>query len=259
LDFVRGVQEDAALAGFRFGDRGTHTSRTMMLAELSAALSSASPDAARVDYAAAIVDANCLGKPTLATRRLSSQRLGELYALDPGTAVFRILRRLWQIDEAGRPLLALLAALARDPLLRASAPAIVDLPAGGELQRDALRRAIRTAVRGRLNDATLDKVARNTASTWAQSGHLTGRTFKRRLLVLPTPAAVAFALWLAQTAGFRGEQLLTSPWVAVLDCSPSNARGEALEAKRLGLIDLRAAGDVLELGFDRLDPALARI
>ena len=110
----------------------------------------------------------------------------------------------------------------------------------------------------RLNDATLDKVARNAASTWAQSGHLVGRTFKRRRLVLPTPAAMAFALWLAQAAGFRGEQLLASPWVAVLDCSPSNARSEALEAKRLGLMDLRAAGDVLEFGFDRLDPALAR-
>ncbi len=246
-------------AGYRLGDRGTHTSRTMMLAELGQALHATGPDATRAEYSAAIVDDNCLGKPTLATRRLSSQRLGELYALDPGTPVFRILRRLWKIDEPGRPLLALLAALARDPLLRASVPAVIDLPPGAELQRDALRRAIRTVVGGRLNDATLDKVARNTASTWAQSGHLVGRTFKRRRLVLPTPAAVAFALWLAQTAGFRGEQLLTSPWVAVLDCSPSNARSEALEAKRLGLIDFRAAGDVVEFGLERLDPVPVKV
>ena len=229
-----------------------------MLAELGAALAAASPEAGRADYAAAIIGANCLGKPTASTRRLSKQRLGELYALDSAVPLFRVLRRLWTIDEAGRPLLALLASLARDPLLRATAPVIIGLPEGAELQRRETRAVLRATVDNRLNDATLDKVVRNTASSWTQSGHLEGRTFKIRRLVRATPATVAFALYLGHAAGFRGEELLASGWVAVLDCSVSSARDLAVDAKRFGLIDLRMAGDVIELGLERLDPAAGR-
>ncbi|MFN3565338.1 MAG: hypothetical protein ACK4V1_05050, partial [Burkholderiaceae bacterium] len=163
--------EAAARAGFRFGARGTHTSRTLMFRELSAALAATPVNGSKADYAAAIIDGNCLGKRTAATRRLSNQRLGELYALDPEVAVFRVLRRLWQSDEAGRPLLALLCALARDPLLAATAAPITELTPGAELQRDAVRTALREAAGDRLNEATLEKVIRNAAASWTQSGH----------------------------------------------------------------------------------------
>jgi len=254
-----GGPADAALkAGFRFGDLGTHSSRTIMLAELQAALAAAPPEAGRADYAAAIIEANCLGKPTASTRRLTNQRLGELYALDPAVPLFRVLRRLWAIDEKSRPLLALLASLARDPLLRATAPVIIALPEGAELQRREIRAALRATVDSRLNEATLDKVVRNTASSWTQSGHLEGRTFKMRRLVRATPVVVAMALYRGHAAGFRGEELLTSGGIAVLDCSVSSARDLAVDAKRFGLIDLRMAGDVIELGLERLDPAAGR-
>ena len=58
-------------------------------------------DASRADYVAAIVEHNCLGKPTSATRVLSAQRLSELYALDPDVPLFRIMRNLWRLDERG--------------------------------------------------------------------------------------------------------------------------------------------------------------
>src|SRR5690242_937712 len=80
--------------GFRFGDRGTHTSRTMMLDELRATLEATRENARRADYVTAIVEDNCLGKPTAATRVLSAQRLSELYALDPDVPLFRIMRAL---------------------------------------------------------------------------------------------------------------------------------------------------------------------
>jgi hypothetical protein len=109
-----------------------------------------------------------------------------------------------------------------------------------------------------MSAATLDKVLRNVSSSWTQTGHLQGRTFKFRQHVQAQPAAVAFALWLGEAVGFRGADLLSSGWIAVLDCTPSLARGLALEAKRAGLIDLRAAGDVFEVGLDRLDPGRGR-
>ncbi len=229
-----------------------------MLADLEAVSAAVPASGQRIDYASAIIGSNCLGKPTTATRRLASQRLRELYALDPEVPIFRILRRLWDLDSPSRPLLALLCSIARDPLLAATAAAVVPLADGAEFQRGAMKEAIRAAARERLNDSTLDKVARNAASSWAQSGHLQGRTFKIRRRVRATPVAVAFALYLANAAGFHGEDLLSSGWIKTLDCGGSCALDLAMEAKRMGLLDLRAAGDVLDLNLERLDPGSHR-
>jgi hypothetical protein len=253
-----GPPPGAAKLGFRFGDKGTHSSRTLMLAELEAVLAAAPGPVDRAAYGSAIIDGNCLGKPTASTRRISSQRLTELYAMDPFVVVFRVLRGLWDVDPKARPLLAMLAALARDPLFMASAAPVLSQPAGIEIQRAPIREALRKLVGERMNDDTLDKVVRNVSSSWTQTGHLTGRTFKHRQRVSAPPRAVAFALWLGNAAGFRGEELLTTGWIAALDCTATSARTLALEAKRIGLIDLRTAGDVVEFGLDRLDPGLGR-
>src|SRR5262249_10549032 len=108
--------------GFRCGDKGTHTSRTLMLAELTSVFEVCPPDAQRERYAEAVLDHNCLSKRTVVNRKLSLQRLSELYGLDPHILLFRVLRRQWELDDTGRPLLTLLAALARDPLLRLTVP-----------------------------------------------------------------------------------------------------------------------------------------
>lgn len=247
------------MVGFRFGAKGTHTSRTMMLEELTAVLLATPGGASREEFAAAIIDGNCLGKATAATRRLTNQRLGELYGLDPRIPLFRVLRRLWSIDAPGRPLLALQCAIARDPLLAATVTPVLALAPGSELQRDAIRAALRDAVDDRLSVATLDKVTRNAASSWEQAGHLVGRTFKKRALVKATAGSVAFGLYLGYSVGFRGALLFATGWVALLDCTPARARDLAVEAKRIGLIDLRIAGEVVDLALDRLDPTEGRI
>lgn len=255
---IAGAYPAAADVGFRFGAKGTHTSRTMMFDELRQVLQATPPDARRADYAAAIIDGNCLSKPTGATRRLTNQRLGELYGLDPAIPLFRVLRRVWDVEHEGRPLLALLSAMARDPLLAATCPAIVFLPPNADLQRDVMKSALRAVVGNRLNDSTLEKVCRNAASTWSQSGHLEGRTFKKRRIVVPSPAAVAFAIYLANAAGFRGAEIFSCAWLRVLDCDPSRARHLAVEAKRLSLLDLRMAGDIVDINLSRLDPHRGR-
>lgn len=239
-------------AGFRWGDRGTHTSRTIMLDELRAVLDSCAPDAGRDDYVSAIHDDNCLGKRTAATRRLSSQRLSELYGLDPGIPLFRVLRRCWQADREGRPLLAILLALARDPLLRASAPPVLRMRPGEELARQQMTDAIRHAIGDRLSDSTLDKVVRNAASSWTQSGHLRGRGRKTRQRVSPTAATSAFALLLSYLVGQRGKALFESLWAQVLDVPPGEIMHLAMDARRVGLMDMSQAGGVIDVGFSRL-------
>ena len=246
---------NAEAVGFRLGAKGTHSSRTIMLAELEAVLKAIPTDATHTDYASAIVEANCLLKATVATRRISVQRLRELYGLDPKLPLFRVLRRLWAIDPPGRPLLAVLAAVARDPLLAATSSAVVLIPTGTELQRSAMKTSLRDVAGDRLNEAILEKVCRNAASSWTQSGHLEGRTIKTRRRVTASAPVVAFALYLAFAAGFRGVGTFSSAWLRMLDCDPSQGRRLAAEAKRLDLIDLRMAGEVVELDTSRLDPA----
>jgi hypothetical protein len=225
-----------------------------MFSDLAAVLDACGAASKPVDYSAAIIGENCLGKATAATRRSSRQRLAELYALDPLTPLFRVMRRLWDQEVTSRPLLALLAALARDPLLRATAAPVLSLRGGEVLTRPPLIAALRDSVGARLNDGILDKVARNAASSWSQSGHLIGRTHKIRRPINASASAVAFALYLGEAAGFRGDELLASAWLRVLDADHVRAKELAIEARRIGLIDLRTAGDVLSLSLERLDP-----
>ena len=242
----------STLWGFRSGDRGTHTSRTMMLDELSHLLDAAPGDAVRDNYALAVVAHNCLGKRTAATRKLSLQRLTELYALDPQVILFRVLRNLWVRNETSRPLLALLLALARDPLLRATATAVVRTPYGNEFARQSMKDALVGVVGDRLNEATLDKVVRNAASSWTQTGHFRGRGRKTRQRVEATPAATTFTLLVGFAVGRRGRLLFEAPWTAVLDTSPDNLIDVAVDAKRLGLLELKQSGSMIDVSFPAL-------
>ena len=243
-------------AGLRFGDRGTHTSRTMMLRELTELLEVTPRDADHDAYVEAIVVENVLGKETTSNRRSTKQRLSELYGLDPQTPIFRVLLRLWDLDEAGRPLLALLCALARDPLLRATAATILPMTPGQELLRSDMTASITEGTGGRLKDSVTDKVARNAGSSWTQSGHLEGRVRKIRQPVRPTAGASAFAVWLGALQGRAGESLLDSAWAKVLDVGPSDLLDQVLRAKQLGLLRARTGGGVVEIHADGIDPAV---
>ena len=237
----------AQAAGFRFGEKGTHTSRTMMLAELTELLAAVPANAAREEYADAIIEDNILGKQTTSTRRLTNQRLGELYGLSLTVPLFRVLRRLWDIDEPGRPLIALLCAVARDPLLRATSKAVLPMPIGSELLRSAMTSVIRESVGMRLNESILDKVARNAGSSWSQSGHLEGRVRKIRQEVRPTPGSMAFAVWFGSLHGLAGEDLLRTPWTRMLDQSPVELLDLTLRAKQLGLLNASSGGGVVQI------------
>lgn len=98
---TKGDENHLKEVGFRWGPKGAHTSRTIMLDELRAVMSNCRPEASRNDYLSAIYKDNCLEKRTTATRKLSGQRLSELYALAPEVPLFRIMRRCWYTDPEG--------------------------------------------------------------------------------------------------------------------------------------------------------------
>ncbi|MBI4584110.1 MAG: hypothetical protein HY717_08815 [Planctomycetes bacterium] len=226
-----------------------------MLSELRCLLESVPPEASHDDYLRAIREDNILGKRTSSNRDQTAQRLTELYALDPAVTLFRLLRRFWNSESSaggGRPLLAILCVLSRDPLLRATAGPVLGLDPGDEFPRLLVVETLREELGMRMNDATIDKVARNAASSWTQSGHLAGRVFKRRARVAATPLAVAYALLLGYLLGQRGKRLFHTLWVKALDASENELVSLAGEAKRLGILDLKHSGDVTEVGFPHL-------
>lgn len=235
--------------GFRYGQKGTQTSRTIMLEELQLLFACAPGSVAREAYVQTVIDDNCLGKRTAATKKLSLQRMSELYGLDPEIPLFRILRDLWGANPASQPLLALLLALARDPLLRMTAAPVIGTPFGKEFARQAMTDALETGTGGRFNETILDKIVRNASSSWTQSGHLQGRARKFRQQVKATPASCAYALLLGFVQGLRGPALYECPWAKILDLAPADVRELADDAKRLGLVDIKESGTILDISF----------
>lgn len=221
----------------------------MTLEDLARLLDALPPDAEFSDYQQAVVEENLLGKSTESNRRGSLRRLRELYSLDRTTPLFRVFRVLWDKDADSAPLLALLLAYARDPLLRATASAVLTTAEGAELVRQSVCKAIDEFTEGRMSESTTDKVARNASSSWSQTGHLVGRVRKVRTRVTATPVSVAFALLLGYVMGLRGKPLLRSEFMAVLDAPEDIALARSIDARRLGLIALRESQDVFDVGF----------
>jgi len=224
----------------------------MMLAELVAVLGAVPLGSGVVDYSNAILQRNVLGKPTDSTRQKSLRHLRELYALDEVTPIFRLLRRLHAIDGASLPLLAIQVAWARDPLLRATTPPISEASEGERVETASLAEAFEATFPNQYSELNRNKIARNAASSWTQSGHLAGRAKKIRQRIKPTVVAATIALFLGDIAGYHGTAVFSNPWCRLLDLNPDRAKSMGFEAHRAGLLNLRAVGEVVELSFPML-------
>lgn len=238
--------------GFRSGRRGTHGSRSIMVSDLHRLLESTSPETSYEEYKRAIIEENVLGKNTASTRLWSWKKLRELYGLDHRLAVFRCFRHLWENDPDGRPLLAVLCACARDPLLRLSASVILNAPHGSIITPQDFTQAIQEAAPDRFSSTNLKAIGNRICSSWTQSGHLTGRKERRRTHPVVTPEVTAYALVLGRLSGVRGLLLFSTFWTALLDIPKEELLELAVAASRRGWIDLRHAGSVVEVGFSKL-------
>ena len=235
--------------GLKFSPGGAHISRTMMLAELGDVLANVPASAKTAEYTDAIVQRNVLGKSTDSTRRKSYRHLRELYALDPNIPIFGLLRQLYSMDPASLPLLALQVAWSRDPLLRATTPHVVDASEGQKVETAALVQTLAKVYADQYSVLNLNKIARNAASSWTQSGHLAGRGNKTRRRINPTVHAVAMAFVIGYVAGYQGTAIFSNPWCRLLDMDSFRARELGLAAHRAGLLNLRTLGEVVELTF----------
>lgn len=243
---------DEIAPGGRSG--GATTSHTVVIPALAVLMDSVRADGSASDYEYAVLEQNVLSKVTAGSRKRTLRYLRELYLLRSDSVLFRALRVLWSDDGPGRPLLAGLCALARDPVFRASASPILAANPGDQVISTDLAEAVGMQFPIAYNKATLAKIGRNTFSSWEQTGHLKAlaRTVKVRQRPVCSPTALAFALLLGHLEGVRGEALFETLWARVLDLPRRNLLDLAMIASQRSLIDFRHSGGVTVVGFTEL-------
>lgn len=240
-------QKNLAELGFDEGLRGVHTSRTMMLAELEQVLgylqTCSSPEAART----AIVEENVLGKATRSGKKNSATKLIDLYSFESKKPLYAGFEILWRESSKSRPVLAVLMALCRDAVLRASAQPVLATPLGGTVTKDQLYQSLLGGFASKYAETTLQSTTRNVASSWRQSGHLVGTGPIVRAKVAADFHALSFAVLIGYLRGLRGQMLLASDWVRLLDLEPAELEPSLAEAHRHSLITSRKIGEVIDL------------
>jgi hypothetical protein len=235
------------IAGIKPCGGGPHQSKTMMLADLTALIAADGQH----DPSESVLHRNVLGKPSFRARQAALYRLRQLYGLDDAAPICRALLVLWPRDTAGRPMLALLCALARDPSLRDGAAAVLDAVSGTQVRWPAIASAFEDKNPGRLGAKMAKSLAQNAASSWTQAEFLVGAVRKVRVRAKPTPTVAAYAAFIASLCGFGGPALLESRWLDVVDRPAEDRLSLLRQAEGLGLVRIRSAGDVLEIEVQR--------
>ncbi|MEI6046388.1 MAG: hypothetical protein WCS37_18715 [Chloroflexota bacterium] len=243
------IPATALAFGFAQNGMGSHGSRTLMLSELRLLLTALPPTATLVEYQQAVVQDNVLLKKTISTRQESFRRLREMYALDNNVRLFQALRDLWEIEAEAQRLLALLCAVARDPLLRETAEVILNTPFGTSVTKEMLLGVVSQSFPERLNATSLVNVGKNTASSWQQSGHLVGRINKVRHRAKTCPASTTYALLLGYLCEARGDNLFETFWSRLLDAPKNELHDQAGLASQSGWLDYRHTGNVTDISF----------
>ncbi len=132
------------------------------------------------------------------------------------------------------------------------------MPPGGPVTADDLANAVMDRYPGNYSSAVAHKVGRNAGSSWTQSGHLVGRTAKKRAQAECRPPAVAYALLLGHLEGAAGEALFDTLWARVLDAPIGVLHEQAFAASQRGWIKFRQGGGVTDVGFALLTRELAQ-
>ena len=220
-----------------------------MVDDLKVLLVEVSPGAPRAEYADAVVERNILGKPTRKARELALRHLTTLYGLDPRVALFRALRRLWTVSEGGQSFLALLVALARDPLLRGTQAFILGKEPGTVVLRKDLEQELARANPERFSAASLKSFAQNVNGTWTSAGFLHGRNRKVRSVAVVTPAVLAMCLFFAHLEGLSGQRLFSSSWTKLLPGTLVEWEALASTAAHKGVLVFLNAAGVKEVRF----------
>lgn len=235
--------------GYKFGQSGAHSARSMMLAELVTLFEKTSSDYSQKRYRLDICDYNVLDKSTTKSRALTYRHLIDLYSMDCRIPLFRVFRRLWSLDPSAQQVLAMQMSLTRDPLLRSTLPLIRGLDIGVPVVRQDVEEILKAPNPDRFSPASVKSFARNINGSWTQAGFLQGRRKKTRSQPMVSPVNAAFALFLAYLEGASGERLLQSSHCKLFGLTEQHMNELAIAAGHRGLIDFKQSGGVTDIRF----------
>jgi hypothetical protein len=226
-----------------------HTGRTIMFKELSLLLEVTPHEISFDEIHRKVEQENILMKSSVSGREKSFYHLKLSYGLDVQVPVFRALRFLWDFDPRERRMLALQCALARDTILRASAPFILSLKVGEVAEKELLMDLVEKEYPHRYSPKTVRSISENLLSSWTQSGHLEDKNMKTRVKATAGPASVTYALFLGYLCGVRGKLLHNTVWTNVLDATDSEIQEYVYESVRKGWLIYKNAGGIVEVSF----------
>lgn len=194
-----------------------------------------------------VYDENILHKSSIAGRRASFYHLKLLYTLDNQNPLFSAFRFFWTIAPEERPVLALESALARDFILRNSAQKILPLGVGDGIAKDEMLEYITQEYGLQFSPKVVNAMSTRLLTSWAQSGHLSGKVKRIRTRAIAGPASLAYALFLGQLSGVQGTSLFETVFVEALDATETEIRQYLYAAMKKGWLLYRNAGGIIEL------------
>lgn len=135
--------------GFTLAPRASLSRTTVLIEQAALLFDVSSPDTPYEELQRLVVEENVLLKRTHANRRQVFRGLREMYGLRQSIPLYRVLRLLWLEAEPERRLLAMLTCLAREPVLRATAPLVLAKRPGDSVTPAELEREIEQHLPGR--------------------------------------------------------------------------------------------------------------
>jgi hypothetical protein len=233
--------------GFDQGLRGVHTSRTMMYDELSTVMNGVPRPRTQDTVRHAVLEENLCGKSTQSTRIETASKLISLYSFHSEARLFQAFDDLWDLTESSHPVLALLMACSRDTVLLSTATSICDTSLGEPFSKERVYQGLLNGFAAKYRESTLRSVSRNIMASWKQSGHIAGRQNAIRTKAPSDYIAAAFAVVICLLRGMKGQEVLDSLWVRLLDLSAAELEAALQEASRHGLLTYRRVASVIEL------------
>ena len=135
---------DIAKLGLVLEPLATHSRRSISVEDVRLLFASSPPTLSYQDIRQSVIEDNILAKRTYTSRQTVLRCLREYYGLNPALPVYSALRFFWDYSTEEQPLLALLCAAARDPILRQSASLVLPWPQNTALPKAALEQALQT-------------------------------------------------------------------------------------------------------------------
>lgn len=196
---------------------------------------------------------NVIGKKSADGIKKTSNYLKLLYSFDNQSNQFKAFKYFWKIAETEeKPLITLLYAIGNDYLLEESISVVADTKLGDKVLIEKMEQNIETYYPNRFSPKTLRSIAQNLASSWKQTGFITGRVKNIRTQPKITSNVVAFAFFLAFLDGDRGDFILSGKWVKSLFLNERKVRELAIEASLRDLLQYQYAGNITSISFSNL-------